>query len=396
MVPFEPRSEQVSPWQLFVLLFFTISPTTVLALPAFIGRYAGHDAWLSVALVTAVGVPVVRLHLSLARRFPGQGWTDIHRTVLGPYLGGLLNLLLWVWLAHTAGVIVREFGEFVVATVLPLTPLVVIQGTALMLAMVAARGGIEVLARTAEMIFPVVAASFVLILVLLIPNMDARSLLPLLESGWFNLVRGGIPPLAWLGETVLALVILPSLAHWDGATRAGQAAVLAVGGLLTGLTLATILVLGDTAALYTFPLFAATRTVTIADFLERLEPVITAIWVGGLVIKMGIWLYAATVVGAGAFGIADYRPLVTPMAALILALSIWSFRNSSEMADFLTRAWPFYALFFQVVIPAGVGLVAALRRLPAHGGGWPPGEPSGDGTAAAGGGGGSGGRGGQG
>ncbi|QIA26146.1 endospore germination permease [Thermaerobacter sp. PB12/4term] len=377
MTPYEPQTEQVSPWQLFVLLFFTISPTTVLALPALTGQYAGHDAWLSVALGTLAGVAVVQLHLALAQRFPGRGWTDIHRLVLGRWLGAVVNLLTWGWVLLTAAVIAREFGEFVVATVLPLTPLVVIQGTALALAMWAARDGLEVLARVAELLLPVIAASFVFLLVLLLPNIDGRAILPLLESGWGNLLRGAVPPLAWLGETVLSLVVLPSLAHWDGARRAGSAAVLVVGTLLTLLTLGTILVLGDTAALFTFPLFAATRTVSIADFIERLEPVLTAVWVGGLVIKMGVWVFAASVTGAGAFGVDDYRPLVTPMTALVLALSIWLFPSSVEMTDFLARTWPFLALLFQVVVPSAVLLLALLRGLPARGGGWPAPEPAG-------------------
>lgn len=367
MIPYQPRNEQVSPRQLFVLLFFTISPTTVLALPAMIGQYAGHDAWLAVALVTLAGAAVVRLHLALAHRFPGQGWTDIHRLVLGRWLGSVVNLLTWGWVLLTAAVIAREFGEFVVATVLPLTPLVVIQGTALGLAMWVARDGLEVLARVAELLFPVIAASFVFLLVLLLPNIDGRAILPLLESGWGNLLRGAVPPLAWLGETVLSLVIHPSLADWDGARRAGSAAVLVVGGLLTLLTLGTILVLGDTAALFTFPLFAATRTVSIADFIERLEPLLTTVWVGGLVIKMGVWIFAASITGAGAFGVDDYRPLVTPITALVLALSIWLFPSSLEMTDFLARTWPFLALLFQVVLPAAVLLLALVRGVGARG-----------------------------
>ncbi|EKP94750.1 GerAB/ArcD/ProY family transporter [Thermaerobacter subterraneus] len=377
MIPYQPRNEQVSPRQLFVLLFFTISPTTVLALPAMIGQYAGHDAWLAVALVTLAGAAVVRLHLALAHRFPGQGWTDIHRLVLGRWLGSVVNLLTWGWVLLTAAVIAREFGEFVVATVLPLTPLVVIQGTALGLAMWVARDGLEVLARVAELLFPVIAASFVFLLVLLLPNIDGRAILPLLESGWGNLLRGAVPPLAWLGETVLSLVIHPSLADWDGARRAGSAAVLVVGGLLTLLTLGTILVLGDTAALFTFPLFAATRTVSIADFIERLEPLLTTVWVGGLVIKMGVWIFAASITGAGAFGVDDYRPLVTPITALVLALSIWLFPSSLEMTDFLARTWPFLALLFQVVLPAAVLLLALVRGVGARGAGCPSPEPAG-------------------
>ncbi|ADU50194.1 spore germination protein [Thermaerobacter marianensis DSM 12885] len=384
MVPFDPRREQISAWQLFVLLFFTISPTAILTLSALIGRYAGHDAWLSIILATGLGVAVAWLHLALARRFPGQGWTDIHRLVLGRWLGTGLNLLVWVWILQTAGVIVREFGEFVVATVLPLTPLVVIHGSAMLLVMWAARAGIEVLARVGELLLPLIVISLLFVLVLLIPNADWRSALPVLESGWTNLVRGGLPLVAWLGETVLALVILPSLAQWQGAGRAAVMAVLAVGGLLALLTLGTILVLGDTAPLFTFPPFAATRTVTVANFLERLEPVITAVWVGGLVVKMGIWLYAATVTGAAVFGIEDYRPLVTPMAALMLALSLWLFDDSLEMTDYLARTWPFYALFFQVVVPAVVTLAAMIRGLPVRGRGRPPPEPQGTGSGTAG------------
>lgn len=68
--------------------------------------------------------------------------------------------------------------------------------------------------------------------------------------------------------------------------------------------------------------------------MERIEALIILIWIAGVYLKISFSHYLSAVSLQQVFGLKGYRPLLAPLAALIVVLSVFFFENILEMTRF--------------------------------------------------------------
>lgn len=356
--------EKISGQQATLLMISLVLPTAILTVPALTVKHAGQDAWVSVLLATVGGLLISRLVVGLSLRFAGKDLFEYAEEILGRAPGKVVGLLYFWWLIHSSSLIALEFGAFLCAAILPDTPPLVffVAGTAM--AALAVRNGLEVLSRYNQLFLPVVLILLVGVLLLAVKDMELARLLPVLEAGAVDLLKGAAAPLSWLGEIVIFAMIIPSLTDLREAHGVAARATLFTGMFLLASVLAAVAVFGPEAtASWIFPTYNTVRVVSIANFLERLDAVIVAVWMFGGFAKIGVFYYAAVRGGARLFGLRDYRPLVAPVGVMIVGLATLC-RNVVDLLDFLARVWPPYALtVFELGIPLLLLAVARARNL---------------------------------
>lgn len=177
-------------------------------------------------------------------------------------------------------------------------------------------------------------------------------LLPVLERGWRPLLPAAFPEVGFLSEGAMALMILPNLrsgSNIRGALLSAATASLAL-SLISGL-LGSV-VLGAEAAKATFPLFDMGRLISIADFIERIDPLIIALWMGGAFVKLAVFTYTGGVSLARGVGLATPSHTFLPLTALAL---VWSMREWVSVQNHLhwikVIAFPFVGLI-GIAIPS--------------------------------------------
>ena len=353
-----------------LLPFLIVMPTAVLFVPAITAAAAKQNGWLSVLVVATIfGLLVALVAVKLGLRFPEQTVVEYAPEILGPFLGKLVGAGFVVWFLHMNAVIIREFADFIVIAFMPETPLLVFIFFLLALSARAVRGGLEVIARAAEWIFPIFILSMIIIIAMVLPDADMSNLLPVLEDGLRPVVHGALAPSGWRGEIVLMLMFLPYI-NLPGKTQKYLfAAVILMGLALAQATVITTAVFGVLTEYLTFPFFSLSTYISIARFLERMEPLILVMWVAGVSIKVAAFYYAAVLGSAQLFELKDYRPVVLPLGLILAALSIGLFDNSREVVQWLNEPFPPYAYTFELIIPALLLLVAVLRKKGGQAGG---------------------------
>ncbi|HBT47422.1 MAG TPA: hypothetical protein DEA73_06040 [Peptococcaceae bacterium] len=354
----------IGPWQGAILLWFSELPTALLFLPALIVSRAQQDAWMSVVLAIVFTLPLALLLGWLLYRFPGRTLFQVAETVLGKILGKAMTLFYVLAFVQWNAIVLREFGEFLVAAVMPETPLIVFTVTLMVLAVYAARNGLEVIARSAQFILPLMVSFFLIVLVLATPKMSLRNLFPLLEGGLGPLLLGAFITLGSTGEIIVISVVGAFLQQPEGVKRS---LILGLAGILFFLVLGVmggVLVFGACeAGRLTFPAFSLARVISIGNFLERIEVLFMAIWVGGIFIKVTLNLYIAALGLATAADLREYRPLCAPLAALVVVLSVWLFDNLTGVLFYLEQVLPVWALLWQWTVPAALALTAVIRKV---------------------------------
>jgi spore germination protein KB len=355
------QEEQIGAWNLAALMVgFLLGSSVVLPMAV----QARQDAWLSILLGGVAGLVAGWVYTSLSLRFPRQSLIGYSKTLLGSWLGGAVGLL-YIWYAlHLGALVLRNFGEFLVTTILSITPLSVIILTLTLLCVHAVRHGLEVLSRTALLLTAGVTAFLLASMALELREAHLQNLLPLMEQGPIPILQGALSTFSFpFAETVLFAMILPSVSPVHKRTRTallslGTGCLLLI--LIHGITIAVIGAhLVETSR---FPGLAVIKYIDIADFLTRLEAImVTTLSLTGFM-KVAVCLYVAVRGLAEWAGLEDYRPLVLPMGALQAALSILAYHNVTEMSSFAATIWPVYSIPFQVLIPAVLWVVARVRQ----------------------------------
>ncbi|MEW5954534.1 MAG: endospore germination permease [Bacillota bacterium] len=346
-----------------ILPFLAVMPTAVLFVPAITAIFAKQNGWLSLLVVATVfGLLVALVAVKLGLRFPGQTVVEYAPEILGPYLGKLVGAGFVFWFIHLDAVIIREYSAFLMTAFMPETPQVVFAVFQALLAVIAVRGGLEVICRAGEWVFVVFILSLVIILGLVVHDADFTELLPVLENGVKPVIHGGLTPSAFRGEVVLMLMLLPYINQPQKTLKYLFASVILMGITLAQATVVATSEFGIMTESLTFPLFSLARFISVFGFIERLESLILIMWVAGVSVKVAVFYYVAALGAAQLFNLKDYRPVALPIGVILAAWSVSLFEDSREVVEWLIISFPPYAHTFQLLIPSLLLLVAVLRK----------------------------------
>lgn len=350
---------RITPGQVWLLIVGFMVGTAILypSAPA-----AGRDAWLAVLLGGGHGLLLALVCTGLLARFPRLTLVEIASRTLGRWVGGSVGFLFALFALHTSGLILRTSWEFLATTVFDQTPPFATAVILTLLVWYATRGGLEVIARTAQVLVPLVIVFPTLLSLVVVGDVQARNLLPILEHGWLPVVRGSLQVAAIpTAQVMLFTMILPYVRPGVPRRRVVLSAIAVTIVLGTLVVARYVAVFGALTSHLTLPAYSAVSALTLANFLEGLEGVMVAAWIAGTVVKGTVSFYAGVLGLAQSLGLRDYRPLTGPLAVSMLVLSFWVYPNSVAMESFLTTTWVPYSLAVEAFLPLLLLIVTAAR-----------------------------------
>lgn len=354
---------KISSRQAMWLIVAFLHGSAILLIPSALVVEAKQDAWLAMGLATLAGLGVIAVYTTLAFKFPRQNFIQYSEIILGKFFGKFVGLIM-IWFAlHLGGLVVRNFGDFLTASVLPNTPMVIINAIILLLVVFAVRGGLEVFVRVNSLLFPFLILLLLIVTLLAVPRIDIDRLLPVMENGLKPVIAGSLSTVGFpFAETVLFTMIIPYVNRPEKAKRALLLGGLAGGLILLLVILRTLLVLGPAVtARFWFPVMEAVRMIDIFNFIQRIEAIIIINWIGFGFIKIAVCFYAFVLGLAQWLDLKDYKPLTMPAGVLMLSLSILVYDNYVQEAAFAAKIWFPYALPVTIIIPL-IMLIAAKAR----------------------------------
>ena len=315
---------KISSLQMAFMMYPTIMATAILSVPSIIAKYAKNDLWLSPILASLIGYVTVYIAYKLHQLYPKQTIIQFSEQIMGRFAGKIFGLLVLVFLYPRHGTVTRAYGEFIVDSFLPNTPISVIMASMVFLCGITLHGGLEVLGRAAQLFLPIFVIPLFILIILMIPDFEFENIFPILGDGMIPPMKGAIVPGGWFTEFFLITFLLPFLADRKKGMKYGMMTVFAVMMTLMVVNLFVLFILGPTTAFMVYPLIQVARYISIADFFEHVESVIMAIWIVGAFIKISVFYYATALGTAQWLNLSDYRPVVWPLGILIVAFSFWS------------------------------------------------------------------------
>ncbi len=340
-----------------------IMATVILFVPGITAEKAKQSAWMAPVLASVAGFISLWVAWQLGQRFPGKTLPQYTEILLGKILGRILALGYALFFLTVNVLVIREFSEFLTVTLLADTPGIALTTAIVLIGGYAAAKGIEVIARMAQFVLPVFIFTLLFMMVLAAPGMELGKLLPLMEGGILPVVWGSVAPASWYGEIVVLVMLLPMVNKPKEVRRKGALALLAAVVFLTLDTVVTLAVFGpNLTADVVFPFWFLVRYIEFGNYLQRVESLIVVLWVAGIVVKVAMFYYLICFTTAQVLELKKYKPVLYPVALVQILIATYLAANTQELSEILDKYWPPVGLLFEVVLPAVLLAVAAVRR----------------------------------
>lgn len=357
---------RISSLQLFLLMILSqIGSAVVIG----IGMEAKQDAWLSILLAMVGGVLLFQIYGFLHRAFPDIPLSKYPVVILGNFFGKPLSILYSLYFFYIASRVLRDFSELIVTSLLADTPLLVILILMALVVFFTCVQGLEVLARTGEILFPYMALWGLLfvgfIFIAQLPKIE--NIQPILENGWKPVFQAAFPTILTFpfGETIIFLLIFCHLIDKHQVVAIGTLSIIISGLILMVATLLNIAVLGPTlAGTKTFPLLQTISKVNVGEVFQRLDPLIICILVVGGYFKISIFFCFAMSGFKDIFPIKRTKLYDFIFAILLVITSFFIAESYMEHIRIGLEIVPKYLhVPFQIVIPCLFALIVFIKKI---------------------------------
>ncbi|WP_311284346.1 endospore germination permease [Paenibacillus macerans] len=348
-----------------ITIFFTVG-SAILITPSGMAESAKQDAWIAGLIGIAAGLPIIWLMVKLVSLYPQKNLVEIMETLLGKWAGKVASLLLIITFFSAPAAVLNDLGEFMTTQLMSETPIesiIILFGAVVLIGV---RLGIEVIARSAELLFPWFILLYLLLVLLVSFNIDPVHLQPVLENGFPPIWQAGFTfiTVAFLPHIAL-LLILPASVNRPALFGKGIVLGSLIGSLMLVVVITlSILVLGAAVTSKSlFPSYVLAQKIDIGHFLQRVETIVAIMWFFSLYFRITLYLSSITVSLAQIFNLKDYRPLVWPLGMLFIVLAFVVYPNVPFRQTWDARIWPPYILTVGLLLPLLLLAIHGLRRL---------------------------------
>ncbi|MFJ7914054.1 MULTISPECIES: endospore germination permease [unclassified Lysinibacillus] len=350
---------------MIITLLFSIG-TAILIIPASVTSEAKQDAWIAAIIGVVLSLPIVKLFVALGNRTPTLTFVEANEKILGRFFGKFTAIGFIIISLLSAGELLYFIGIFMKTEIMPETPTMAFAFMFSIIIIYAAFLGIEVFARSAEILCPIFILIFIFFVICISPSIQIENIQPIMETPKKSLFFSMIRFISLFSfPLVVLLMIFPSAVNVHKSAQKG----FYIGAILGGIVLITIitlsiLVLGPAnTASRTFPSYSLAQRISIGNFLQRIEVIMAAMWVISIYIRTFMYFYASVIGIAQIFKIKNHRPLIFPLGMIILGLSQIVHPNIIHSDIYNRDIWPIFSFVLMILLPLVLLLVTMIRKI---------------------------------
>ncbi|MBZ5750652.1 GerAB/ArcD/ProY family transporter [Metabacillus rhizolycopersici] len=350
-----------SEFQILVIIFTLGSAIILTTAP--LARVAKQDAWIAAILTTLITLFFVLLFNQLATLYPSMTYVEYNEKIVGKWIGKMTALIYLFYVYHITCGQVRDMADFFTSQVLVETPIQMIIIIFVITSLIGVRLGLEVICRSAVIFFPWIIALLFLLFFFLIPEVKLENIQPIYGEGIKPIIKASYGSLGNPLQLALFLMIIPYVTDKTEMKKAFYKGQLIGGTSIIIITIFSILVLGfGITAIQLYPTFTLAKKISIGNFLDRIEIILTIVWILSLYFKMTIGFYGLSLGLAQVLGLKSYKILTYPLAFLIITFSTFMHPNSVHLHNFLKNTLTPYSLTICLFFPLLLLVIGKIRK----------------------------------
>lgn len=356
---------KISVRQFGILVALFSVGTPILIIPAGLAGLAKQDAWLAAVLGVGFGLLLVGIYTALGNVFPAKSLVEMNELVFGKWIGKTISITFVLFNLVTGAELLYFVGNFMTTQIMPETPIQSINILFACIVIMGVRLGIETLARSAEMLFPLFVVLFLILAIFVSPQIKWENIQPVLETDVNVMLKSSIyfTSVFSLPTVVLLMVFPASVNRMKEARKAFFTGTMIGGAVLIVIIALTILVLGvETTARQTYPSYALAKKINVGNFLQRIEIVMAGMWFITIFFRVSCYFYASVIGLAQTLKLKDYRFLVLPLGILMITLSLIVHPNVVHSEEYNKQGWIPYVATYGLLLPVLLLGINAFRK----------------------------------
>ncbi len=342
--------------------------STIIVVPAAITADAHQDAWIAALFGVALGIGLVSLFTSLGKMLPTLTLMEMNEKISGKLFGKIVSAVFVLSNLFISSQVLYYVGNFLTTQTLPYTPLTAIHIAFMGVVIVGVRLGIEVIARSAEILFPWFVGLFGLLILSMIPQIKIEHIQPVFVIHPKAFIRAVLTFLSMSSLTyTILLMIFPS--HTPDMKKATQSFY--VGNIAGGLVMVTLILLGILvlgpyySQITMFPSYELGRRIDVGNFLQGIEVVIAILSFLTLFFKVSLYFHASIAGLCHIFNVNETRFLTLPMGLIVTTFSIIVYPTIIYQKTWLAETWIPYSFLVGAFYPFILLTIGWIRFRPA-------------------------------
>lgn len=354
--------EKISARQLALLVMLFIEGTTFTIIPSRIAAEAKQDAWIVAIIGTGVALLIAWLYGSIGNHFEGKSLIEAIQSTFGQWLGAIIALPIIFYTLMLSSLVFANISNFVDARMLTNTPLEVTEMLFILLIITGARLGIENIARTTEIMFPIFVILVLIFVSGVLPDVQTDNLLPIFESGLEPILRATRVIISFpFAEIFLFLMIFPFVTGKQKIRKGFIAGTLLGGNLLFVGTIVSLLVLGSfETAHHIYPSFAVSKKIDIGNFIQRIEMVTVFAWILSSFVKLSICFYSLLLILQQLMKLKEKNFLTFPLGMLLIPVANWISPNSAVNISVTSKQMGNFSIIMLLFVLV-IGLISWIK-----------------------------------
>jgi len=305
------------------LLVTLMSGQVFLSMPRNMALLGDTAGWMIVLLAGIFSLIGYYFLATLLEKYPDQDILQISQFICGKFLGTIIGTVFFLFFLTISSLMLRQFAESFIISILPNTPISVISLFFLFLLIYGTLQGIETLTRVAWFFGPYLLLAFIITIGFSMPYADLELLLPILGKGPLPILKHSALHTSLFSNIILLGIIAPKIREQTKTFRTGLYSLILAIVINTVVTAAVLITFNYTStSKLVFPIFQLTRLITLGEFIQRVEAIFVFLWFFTAAILMGGMFYGTIISFSHSFGLSNYRPLVFAMAVLIFCISL--------------------------------------------------------------------------
>ncbi len=356
--------DKISLRQVMAIFSVGILSPIIKVVPGQTTAESGKGTWLASLLAIIPMLFLIWVMYLLLRKAKGKHLGEIYCDIFGSVAGKIIVTLYFLWTFVLMCMTVRDYSDRFLATTYQDEILAIFVVILLLFVFVTARGRLRAFGRLGEMCMTILLVVLILAVIFATSRMDVRRVLNVTASDVGASFPSVLPCISMMGIAMYSGFLWPEIRLQEKNNVKVIVRWLVFFSLfLTVLQIAVLGTLGiELVPHLQFPLFHMIKNISVFGVLERLEPIVIALWVATDYIFVGILAILSAKLLKFLFQLKSAKAMLTPILLIVFVGSLLITSSSFALKEFtrtVVRAG-------DIVLCFGVPLLALITGKVRH------------------------------
>jgi len=323
---------------------------------------ANQDFWIANLFVIIITLFIFFVYSRILSLFPQKNLLDINKILFGKIAGSIIYSSFVFYAFSLGAFVTRHITENIQIINLPETPQYVFAICTILVSIYIVKNGIETFGRWCLFSLPIIIFIFLITIFFSVNLFHPENLKPVFQSSISLIAENAHNTIILpFGECVVFLLLFDSLQNGKKTLKVFYIGM-AIGITMIMLALfRNIMILGvENNMLLVSPSISAVSVIQLGSFIERIEVIISIIFIICGLTKVTVCLMGACKGMAKLLNLDADQPLIAPLGLLMLMLNFNAFENVMQLNEWF-NVYKIYTLPFQIIFPFLIWITAEIK-----------------------------------